>query len=109
MAENKLQKNCNVLGHIPDAAMYLKAFDCFVLPSLKEGIPYTILEARAAQIPIVATRVGGIPEIMDENETHRLISPNNPAALTEAIFLALSTAPAVPESPLKPIPTLQTD
>ena len=108
MAENKLQKNCHLLGHIPDAAMYLKAFDCFALPSLKEGLPYTILEARAAQIPIVATRVGGIPEIMDENETHRLIYPNNPAALTEAIFLALSTAPAVPESPLKPIPTLQT-
>ncbi len=104
---NHLQKNCHLLGHIPDAALYLKAFDCFVLPSLKEGLPFTILEALAAQVPIVATRVGGIPEIMEESQTRHLIQPNNPAALTLAILSALSATSTIRESPPKPIPTLQ--
>jgi glycosyltransferase involved in cell wall biosynthesis len=57
-------KNVHLIGWIDNAASYLKAFDIFVLPSLKEGLPYTILEAMAAQVPIVATRVGGVPEIL---------------------------------------------
>jgi glycosyltransferase involved in cell wall biosynthesis len=108
IAANHLQKNCHLLGHIPDAALYLKAFDCFALPSLKEGLPYTILEALAAQIPIIATRVGGIPEVMEESATHHLINPNNPTALTQAILSVLSATSTVRESPPKPIPTLQT-
>jgi len=108
IAANHLQKNCHLLGHIPDAAVYLKAFDCFALPSLKEGLPYTILEALAAHIPIVATRVGGIPEVMEENAMYRLIDPKDSFALTEVILSVLSATSTVRESPPKPIPTLQT-
>jgi glycosyltransferase involved in cell wall biosynthesis len=52
------------LGHIDDAATYLPAFDCMVLPSLKEGLPYTLIEAGLAGIPALASNVGGIPEII---------------------------------------------
>lgn len=50
-------------GFVPEASRYLKGFHVFFLPSHKEGVPYVLLEAQAAGLPIVATRVGGIPEI----------------------------------------------
>jgi len=61
-----LENNFFLLGEIPNAAKYLKAFDVFVLSSVKEGLPYTILEAMAAGVPIVATAVGGVPEILKD-------------------------------------------
>jgi len=64
---------------------YLKAFDAFVLPSVKEGLPYTILEAGLAQIPIVASKVGGIPEIIKHEETGLLSTPANPLSLQKAM------------------------
>lgn len=72
-------------GFIPDAAQYLKAFDIFVLPSLKEGFPYVLLESSAAGIPIIATRVGGIPELIENGENGLLVPPENASALAEAI------------------------
>ncbi len=60
---------------LPDAAKYLKAFDVFVLPSLKEGLPYVLLEAGLAGLPIVASNVGGIPEIVENGKTGILTSP----------------------------------
>jgi glycosyltransferase involved in cell wall biosynthesis len=64
---------------------YLKAFDCFILPSVKEGLPYTILEAGLAQIPLIATTVGGIPEIIVNEQTGLLTASLNPLALSEAM------------------------
>jgi len=77
---------------MPDAYKYLKAFDVFVLPSLKEGFPWIILEAMAAGIPIVATKVGALPEILDEEF---LVTPGNAEALVKKINRAL-------ERPTKP-------
>ncbi|KKU05859.1 MAG: putative membrane protein [Parcubacteria group bacterium GW2011_GWA2_45_30] len=74
-------------GFIPDAARYLKAFNIFVLPSLKEGLPYTLLEAMAAGLPTVAANVGGISDIIQNNENGLLI----PAADPPALSLALKT------------------
>ncbi|PLX50921.1 MAG: hypothetical protein C0613_02500 [Desulfobulbaceae bacterium] len=54
------------LGHIAEVPMFLKALDGFVMPSLHEGFPLAILEALAAELPVVASRVGGIPEILRE-------------------------------------------
>jgi glycosyltransferase involved in cell wall biosynthesis len=63
-----------LVGKKSNAQQYLKAFDLYLSTSHKEGFPYTILEAMNTQIPIVATRVGGIPDII-ENNTHGLLAP----------------------------------
>jgi glycosyltransferase involved in cell wall biosynthesis len=60
-----------------------------VLPSRAESLPYVVLEAAAAGMPLIATRVGGIPEIF-EGEVERLIPPGEPAALAEAMRWAMT-------------------
>jgi glycosyltransferase involved in cell wall biosynthesis len=79
----KLEDKIIFTGAIPNAAKYLKAFDVFVLPSEKEGLPYTIIEAMAAGLPIVASRVGGIPEMIKDGVNGFLINPHDPEALAE--------------------------
>lgn len=68
-----------------DAADILRALDVFVLPSQAEGISNTILEAMASQLPVVATRVGGNPELVEENTTGLLPPAQDPQALAEAM------------------------
>ena len=70
---------------IPEAYKYLKAFDIFVLPSVKEGFPWVVLEAMAAGLPIIATRVGAVPEILEHKKTAVLIQPGRVEELTKAI------------------------
>jgi len=77
-----LETSFFLVGHLPDARQYLKAFDVFVLPSVKEGFPYAILEAMAAGVPIVASEVGGIPEMVSLH----LSSVNERTVLTESAF-----------------------
>lgn len=86
----KLEKNFFLLGALPQAANYLKAFDIFVLPSVKEGFPYTLLEAVAAQLPIVATYVGGVPEIVQPGYNGLLVPAADPSALAQAINKLIS-------------------
>lgn len=68
-----------------DIAEILRAFDIFVLPSLGEGISNTILEAMASGLPVIATRVGGNPELVVENETGVLVPAADPEAMARAI------------------------
>lgn len=63
----KLEERVKLFGFIP-AREALRGFDTFALPSIKEGLPYVILEARAAGLPIIANRVGGVPEILDAKD-----------------------------------------
>ncbi len=64
----------------------LRGLDIFVLPSRSEGISNTILEAMATRLPVVATRTGGNPELVEEYETGMLAPPNDPQALAQAIL-----------------------
>ena len=76
-------------GEIPDAAKYLRAFDIICLPSRKEGLPYVLLEALAANVPIVATDVGGISETLKET-SQKIVPPENPTALRAALTETLN-------------------
>lgn len=76
-------------GGVPNAARYFRAFDVFVLSSRTEGTPIVLLEAMAAGVPIVAARVGGVPDVLD-TESAVLVPPDDPAALATAIRQVLT-------------------
>lgn len=75
----------HLLGYIEHADTYLSAFDVFVLPSRSEGLPYVLLEAGKAGVPVIATQVGGIPEIIEDGMTGLLVPYGDRSALTEAL------------------------
>jgi sugar transferase (PEP-CTERM/EpsH1 system associated) len=72
-------------GARSDIAELMRTFSVFALPSIAEGMPVTLLEAMACGLPVVASRVGGIPELVLENNTGMLVPPNDPQALAEAL------------------------
>ncbi|GIV18161.1 MAG: hypothetical protein KatS3mg022_3596 [Armatimonadota bacterium] len=77
-------------GERADARQIIGALDLLVLPSLTEGLPNVILEAFAYKTPVVATAVGGVPELVKDGETGWLVPPRDPQALAQAIVDALS-------------------
>lgn len=80
-----LEHQIALAGFIPNAYRYLSAFDAFILPSTKEGLPYVIMEAMAAGIPVIASNVGGIPDLIDHEENGLLVPPKNSKELAKAI------------------------
>lgn len=74
-----------IAGDRDDVPDLLRMMDIFVLPSLGEGISNTILEAMASGLPLIATRVGGNPELVDEGINGQLVPPADADALTRAI------------------------
>jgi glycosyltransferase involved in cell wall biosynthesis len=80
-------------GARADIQRFYAAMDIFVLPSLNEGMPMTVLEAMAAGKPVVASRVGGVPEMLCDGESGILVQPGNRRQLKEAL-VGLLEAPA---------------
>lgn len=76
---------CVFLGQRADVPALLAAADLFVLPSLFEGLPVSVLEAMAAERPVVATAIGGTDEAITSEESGLLVPPKDPAALASAI------------------------
>lgn len=87
VAHYGLAENVIMPGYRENARDYLPYFKVFAVSSLTEGLPVTILEAMHAKIPIVATRVGGIPEVLQDNHGGLLVEPLSPKNLSEAIRL----------------------
>jgi len=85
-----LEDSVFLLGRIDEASKYLKAFDIFTLTSITEALPYVILEAGLASLPIIASSVGGIPEIIDDMENGILVRPKEPGEIQKAIDFLLS-------------------
>ncbi len=81
------------LGESKEIPRLLRGMDVFVLPSIAEGISNTILEAMATGLPIIATRVGGNPELVQDGVTGTLVSPRDPRGLGDAIAGYLEDAP----------------
>lgn len=80
-----LAKQITLLGHHPNVASLLPAMDVFALPSQTEGLSIALLEACASELAIVATAVGGNPEIIQDQQTGLLVPPDDNQALTKAI------------------------
>lgn len=90
IAKNNLQNNVFLLGQVKEVPLYGKAYDLFLLPSLSEAIGLALLEAGLAALPTIATRVGGMPEIINDGRTGLLVSPRDATALAHAIDLLLT-------------------
>lgn len=80
------------LGRRDDIETVYIQLDVLVLPSRNEGVPMTVLEAMAAGVPVLATRVGGLPEVVREGHTGVLVEPNSVAAIEQGL-MTLLTAP----------------
>jgi glycosyltransferase involved in cell wall biosynthesis len=85
-----LQNRVTLAGPQTDMPAVYAAMDIFVLPSLNEGLPMTVLEAMAASKPIVATRVGAIPRVIRQGETGLLVNPADTAGLRDALARLLA-------------------
>jgi glycosyltransferase involved in cell wall biosynthesis len=80
--KRNLTKRVFLVGSITEAARFLPAGDLFVLPSKSESYGYVLHEAGLAMLPVIATNVGGIPDVISHNKTGRLIRPDD----TDALF-----------------------
>jgi glycosyltransferase involved in cell wall biosynthesis len=85
-----IANNVRFLGWRPDVDKIMGCFDIFVLPSLNEGMGRVLVEAMSAGLPIVASRVGGIPDLIKDGENGLLVPPANAGALERAISDVLS-------------------
>jgi glycosyltransferase involved in cell wall biosynthesis len=81
-----------LLGLRGDVRRLLAAADLFLLTSISEGIPLTVIEAMAARLPVVSTRVGGVPEVVEDQQTGLLAPAGDDAALAEQICRLLQNA-----------------
>ncbi|HVQ35978.1 MAG TPA: glycosyltransferase family 4 protein, partial [Pyrinomonadaceae bacterium] len=77
-------------GQVKDVAPFYAAADVLVLPSHSEGSPYVLLEAMAARVPVVATAVGGVPEMVEDAESALLVPASDPSAMAAAIERVLT-------------------
>jgi glycosyltransferase involved in cell wall biosynthesis len=90
ISDLSLQSSVELLGQCGDMPSVYAGIDIFVLPSLNEGLPMTVLEAMAAGKPVIATRVGAIPSVLKQGETGLLVNPADRNELREALRALLS-------------------
>ena len=81
-----IQERIRFLGHRDDVPQVLSDADIFVLPSRSEAFPNSVMEAMASGLPVVASAVGGIPELVVDGQTGRLVPPGDPDALAAALL-----------------------
>ncbi len=84
--EKKVENDVLFLGKRCDVNEILKAFDLFVFPSLTEGLPLVVIEAMATGLPIIASPVGGIPELIIDDKNGFLVSPTSKSEIKSAII-----------------------
>ena len=87
--DHHLEKHVFLAGFRPDVLSVHKAFDVFVMSSVSEGLGTSLLDAMACGKPVVATRVGGIPEVVVDGETGFLVPPRDHEAMARAIVTLL--------------------
>jgi len=87
----KIEKYVMFLGYVPDEKLpdLYAASDIFVLPALYENFPFAILEAQSTGLPVISTKVGGIPEFLTNNKNGLLVAPCDPEQLAQGIMILL--------------------
>ena len=83
--ESDVSDRIHFVGFKSAAAQYLHSFDMFILPSLWEGLPNVVIEAMASNVPVIATNVGGVSEMIEHEKQGLIVSPRNSAELADAI------------------------
>ena len=91
--QNDLTSRVSFLGYRLDINSILHGLDLFVLSSIYEGLGRSVTEALCCKIPVVATAVEGVPELVQHKKTGLLVEPNNPDQLARAIIYALNNLP----------------
>jgi glycosyltransferase involved in cell wall biosynthesis len=87
--EAELSNNFKILGFREDVSKLLHIFDIFMLASISEGLPLSVIEAMFAARPIVVTDVGGLGEMIDDGKSGFLVEPRNPRVLAEKITVLI--------------------
>jgi len=87
--DKRMEDRIFLLGKIPDARVYLKAFDIFTLTSRTEALPYSLLEAGAAGLPVIASEIGGIPEIITDPELGILVPVGNIEEIKKSLLFLI--------------------
>lgn len=91
IAAHGLGAHITLTGFVEDAKKYLSGLDMFVLPSVKEGLPYVLMEAMAAGLPVIAARVGGIPDLISHQQNGLLSTSKNHYNLKEHIHKLIAS------------------
>lgn len=89
IASRGLGEQVRLLGQLSDTRMFYQAMDAFLLNSIREGLPNVVLEAMALEVPVVATRVAGVPSLIRPNQTGWLIEPGDEKALDSSVLESL--------------------
>ncbi|MBT9587400.1 glycosyltransferase family 4 protein [bacterium] len=89
-AQLGITQDVRFVGHVDPVSPFLQTLDLFVLPSHNEGMGRAVVEAMACRLPVVATRIGGLPDLVQEGDNGFLVSPRNPQDLASGILRALA-------------------
>src|SRR4029078_12432693 len=79
-----ISQHVKLLGHVNDTQSFFESLDVFALSSLREGLPNVLLEALALEAPVVATRIAGIPSLIQHGANGLLVEPEDEDALAAA-------------------------
>ncbi|MDB4876553.1 MAG: glycosyl transferase group 1 [Gemmatimonadetes bacterium] len=85
VSEHQLEDHVHILGYRSDIANILAASDVYAMPSLSEGLPMALIEAMFARRPVIASRTGGIPEVVTDGVDGLLVPPGDDAALADGL------------------------
>lgn len=88
----KIGEKAVFMGERSDIPEILKAIDLFVLPSISEGMPNALMEAMAAGLPVIGSRIDGIKELIEDGRTGWLVEPGNPTQLADKILFVLKNS-----------------
>ena len=88
--ELNLKKNIIFTGFVNNVGEYLRTFDIFVLASKKEGLGTSIIDALSVGLPVIATKAGGIPELIKNEQNGMLVEPKDPKQLADAIIYLIN-------------------